>query len=251
MARCGSGERRSIYGDADRLTPEIVPGLDDIRRVATSGSHALALSRCGQLWGWGSNENHQLGDVGRPGPEVPTLLPGIGDDGRCDRVTLRVSLAGAGDEPPANQVVSHPAGLQWDGADFSGIYDTGSTVVLTALPGFVSPQSGERFAFDGWGASCSGTGLQTSIVLDRRKHCVARYRSVSTGARLLTVGSGGGTVTSSSGGILGPLQIDCGATCNAVFPEGTVVTLSLDAEAPGFRFAGGPVTAAGLPVVPR
>jgi alpha-tubulin suppressor-like RCC1 family protein len=220
-----------------RATPAMVPGLPEIRRVAVADDHTLVLSRCGQIWGWGSNARGGLGDAGVV-IELPMLLAGIGDDGGCDRVTIRVSISGGSDRVPSDLIVGSPTPLQHDGQDFVATAASGTNVTLRALPEFVSPDSGERFAFDGWSADCSGSALQTSIVLERRKHCVARYRSVETNARLLTVGSGGGHVTSSGGGILGPEAIDCGDTCHAVFPLGTIVTLSLVEGAPGFRFNG-------------
>src|SRR5262245_10931360 len=70
--------------------------------------------------------------------------------------------------------------------------------------------------------------------MDQSKHCVARFRFGASGPFLLTIVNGGGHVESSEGGILGPEQIDCGATCHAIFAAGSVVTL----DAIGSDFTG-------------
>jgi hypothetical protein len=90
----------------------------------------------------------------------------------------------------------------------------GTQVTLTA-----TPDSGS--VFTGWsGGGCSGTG---TCVLPMTSDTTVTATFTSNGSLGLTVvrtGGGTGTVTSS------PAGINCGATCSANYPNGTVVTLS-------------------------
>lgn len=61
------------------LTPTQIPklsGIVDIE-VAPNGTHALAISENGQVWGWGSNEFGQLGLKAMIHQTTPTMIPGI------------------------------------------------------------------------------------------------------------------------------------------------------------------------------
>ncbi|MGH7753722.1 MAG: RCC1 domain-containing protein, partial [Gemmatimonadales bacterium] len=206
--------------------PVQVQGLSAIRDIAAGGVHSLALQDCGQLWAWGANYNGQLG-VGI-GAERPRPVPvfGIGGDSTCDPVGLRVTLAGDG----RGAVTSPDADLDCTGVDCIAILGRGTAVNLTA-----STSAGS--VFEGWAIDCPRTDSQIQVFMDRSKHCAARFRSNTPEPFLLTVLNGGGRVTSTSGGILGPDHIVCGETCNAIFPPNTLVTLSA-ADANGFDFTG-------------
>ncbi len=54
---------RAYSYSSDYVTPKQIPGLTNIKSIAMGGSHALALSNDGQLWGWGSNYQQQLTNV--------------------------------------------------------------------------------------------------------------------------------------------------------------------------------------------
>jgi uncharacterized repeat protein (TIGR02543 family) len=125
--------------------------------------------------------------------------------------SLSVSKAGTG----TGTVTSSPAGIDC-GATCSASFDGGTVVTLTAAPdAFVT--------FDGWSGACTGTG-SCVVTMDAAKSVTATFTLQTFELTVTTGGTGTGTVTSS------PAGIDCGATCNATYDAGTVVTLT---AAPG------------------
>jgi len=216
-------------GDGTRIrrtTPVQVHGLGGVHAIAASNRHSLALLDCGQVWAWGDNRHGQLGDglsLDRP---VPVPVPGLADDTGCAQVALRVTLAGDGDGTAA----ATPGGLICDGIECIAIVERGTSVTMAA-----SPSAGS--AFERWGIDCQGETPEILVVMEASRQCAAVFRDTGIEPFLLTVVNGGGLVTSSGGGILGPDHIDCGETCSAIFPRATAVTLSAQ-SANGFRFAG-------------
>ena len=121
--------------------------------------------------------------------------------------TLTVSKTGSG----GGSVSSNPAGIDC-GATCSAGYADGTSVTLTA-----SAAAGSVFA--GWsGAGCSGTGACTTT-LGSNQSVTANFTARRT-LGVTKTGTGSGSVTSTPGGI------DCGATCSAVYDDGTTVTLT-------------------------
>lgn len=64
--------------------PALVPGLSDVVSIATVGGAAVAVTKDGHVWSWGSNEQGGLGhgthaDVGEPGQPTPALATSITD----------------------------------------------------------------------------------------------------------------------------------------------------------------------------
>jgi Divergent InlB B-repeat domain len=130
--------------------------------------------------------------------------------------TLSVSKTGTG----TGTVTSSPAGIDC-GATCSASFTTGSSVALTATP---SP--GSRFG--SWSGACSGTSTTCNVTMNTAKSVTANFIA----QHQLTVSkSGSGTVTSN------PSGINCGATCSALYDQGTQVTLSAT-PASGYRFSG-------------
>jgi alpha-tubulin suppressor-like RCC1 family protein len=210
--------------DPFHLPPTLVPGLAGAHALAGGGNNSLAVVDCGQLWVWGSNDWDLFGDGTSPDrPPAPAPVPGLGDDSACPRVALRASVTGTGGGGFAADV----GALACRGGECAGLFDRGSVVTLTA--------ASSTAVFEGWGLDCSGTDPQATVVLDRSRRCVGRFRAEEP--FLLRVISSGGRVTSSGGGIFGPAGIDCGDTCAAIFPEGTLVDLTA-AESAGFGFSG-------------
>jgi uncharacterized repeat protein (TIGR02543 family) len=209
-----------------RNTPVQAQGLSGVVAIAAGHQHSLALLRCGQVWAWGGSVSYGPGDGSRARRSTPAPLPGIGDDSGCERVALRVTLAGDG----AGTVASSPGALSCADTDCIAIVDRGTPVTVAATPAAGS-------AFEHWAIGCQDTAPQTLVTMDTSRHCAAVFRDVAPEPYLLTVLNGGGLVTSLGGGILGPDHIDCGQTCNAIFPPDTVVSLSA-ANASGFRFTG-------------
>jgi hypothetical protein len=131
--------------------------------------------------------------------------------------TLTVSRAGSG----SGQVGSNPAGIDC-GYQCQASFDAGTTVTLTATPDASS-------VFTGWSGDCSGTGSCQLTVADVRS-----VTATFTLKTLLTVskpGFGSGQVSSN------PAGISCGASCQAAFTPGTVVSLTALADS-GSSFIG-------------
>ncbi len=91
-------------------------------------------------------------------------------------------------------------------------YDAGTSVTLTATPA-------ENSSFAGWSGACSGTGACT-VAMDKTKSVKAAFAAYKL--KIIKTGKkqGTGNVTSI------PAGIDCGATCQNIYPSGTTVTLS-------------------------
>ncbi len=132
-------------------------------------------------------------------------------------VPLTVTKAGTG----SGTVTSAPAGIDC-GATCTSSFPQGTVVTLTATP---TPGS----TFVGW--SGDPGCLSGSVTLDTAKTCTATFTTSPVTLNVVKFGAGSGTVTSD------PPGIDCGATCAATFPRGTVVTLSA-VPAPGSYFVG-------------
>jgi alpha-tubulin suppressor-like RCC1 family protein len=124
--------------------------------------------------------------------------------------TLTVTKAGNG----RGSVIPSVAGLNCGPADDVCIatYTAGTALNLTA-----TPAAGSRF--DTWSGCDSTNAAVCSLTMNTSRSVVPAFRLQF----VLTVnktGIGGGTVTSSPGGI------NCGSTCSAVYDSDTVVTLT-------------------------
>jgi uncharacterized protein (DUF2141 family) len=110
-------------------------------------------------------------------------------------------------------VTSSPAGINC-GPTCSASFPAGTVVNLTAAAGAGS-------TFTGWSGACSGAGA-CQVTMNAPKAVTATF-TLNAVSYVLTVtkpGNGNGTVTSS------PTGINCGPTCNASYPAGTVVSLT-------------------------
>jgi len=125
--------------------------------------------------------------------------------------TLTVTKSGNG----GGTVTSAPAGIAC-GADCDEQYVAGTQVVLTATPDGSS-------TFSGWSGACAGTGTCT-IAMNAVHTVDAAFALAQQTLTVTTTGNGAGTVTSN------PAGINCGATCSAMYPPGTVVTLTATAS---------------------
>jgi alpha-tubulin suppressor-like RCC1 family protein len=78
------GELGTGTAAAEIRAPALVPGVSDLVSIATVNGAAVAVTRDGRLWSWGSNEQAGLGhgtqaDVTEPGQPTPAVLPGVTD----------------------------------------------------------------------------------------------------------------------------------------------------------------------------
>jgi len=128
------------------------------------------------------------------------------------------STAGSG----WGQVTSGPAGIDCPGYSCQASFDAGTSVTLTATPDSAS-------VFTGWSGDCSGTGSCQVAMADARS--VTATFALKTRLAVSKPGFGSGQVSSS------PSGISCGASCQAAFSPGTVVSLTAIPD-PGSTFIG-------------
>jgi alpha-tubulin suppressor-like RCC1 family protein len=88
------GQLGTGVASADERLPALVPGVTDVVSIATVNGAAVAVTRSGRIWSWGSNEQGGLGlgtqaDVREPGQPTPAMLPGI-----VDAVEVKAGQAG-------------------------------------------------------------------------------------------------------------------------------------------------------------
>ena len=137
--------------------------------------------------------------------------------------TITVTKLGAG----AGLVSSSPVGIDCGPTCTSG-FDAGTEVTLTAEE---SPGS----TFSGWSGACSGATAVCHLTLDKALEVSATFTPIlppasadpSTKPRRLAItvgGTGSGTIVSN------PAGIECGTPCSAVYPPGTVISLSATAD---------------------
>ncbi|MGC9394530.1 MAG: InlB B-repeat-containing protein, partial [Anaerolineae bacterium] len=125
---------------------------------------------------------------------------------------LNVTKAGNGD----GNVTSDPAGIDC-GITCTAEFDAGTVVTLTATADVDS-------IFTGWsGGGCSGTG-DCIVTMLADTDVVATFQSLTQTLTVAKTGNGAGLVTSD------PAGIDCGTSCTADYPYGTVVTLTAVAD---------------------
>ena len=121
-------------------------------------------------------------------------------------IVEQASTAGKG----TGKVVSNPAGIDC-GSVCSATFSPRSSIVLKAIAA-----TGSVFA--GWSgdADCA----DGTVYLRENRNCTATFRLSTSTLTVTRVGSGNGSVTSSTSGI------DCGTLCTAQFAEGIVVKLT-------------------------
>lgn len=119
-------------------------------------------------------------------------------------------------------VVSEPRGIDC-GPTCSATFQAGTAVWLDAYP---APGS----VFAGWrGANCNHAAAFCFLPIDRSYEVTATFDAITQPLTVTTAGGGAGLVKSR------PAGIDCGATCQGAFAEGSHVQLTAVA-ASGSRF---------------
>ncbi len=133
---------------------------------------------------------------------------------------LTVTNAGTG----TGTISSTPIGISC-GSDCIEAYPSGTSVTLVAVPSSDS-------IFTGWSGACSGTGVCTiSITAAQSLTATFTLNTVTYNLSVSRMGTGGGTITSSPGGIT------CGSDCSQAYTAGTMVKLTAVA-ASGTTFTG-------------
>jgi hypothetical protein len=125
--------------------------------------------------------------------------------------TLSVSKAGTG----GGTVTSSESPPKIDCGDTcSASYESGTVVTLTATPDAFS-------TFTGWSGCDMVSGMTCTVTMNAARSVTASF-TLQTFTLSVSKASiiGGGTVTTSDGGI------NCGPTCSATYDSGTVVTLT-------------------------
>ncbi len=131
---------------------------------------------------------------------------------------LNMTKSGTG----TGAISSDPAGIDC-GTTCTANFNSGSSITLTATPSAGS-------SFTGWGGACTGTGT-CSITMDAVKNVTATFAPITFALNVTKTGTGAGTISSV------PVGIDCGATCNATFNQGSSVVLTATPAA-GSSFTG-------------
>ncbi len=130
--------------------------------------------------------------------------------------TLTVSISGSG-------TVTSSASEIDCGSDCTETYICANTLTLTATPS-------TNYEFTGWSnGGCSGAGTCTTSTLTSDTTITATF-TLST-YTLTVTNSGGGTVTSSDGGI------NCESDCSETYSYGESITLTASADS-GYAFTG-------------
>ena len=143
---------------------------------------------------------------------------------------LKVTQPGNG----SGNVKASPSGTSCGTA--CTVYDAGTVVTLTAVPGSNS-------SFTGWGGACAGAGtsLTCKVTMNSVKNVVATFGKAQATYRLTVSqpGAGKGNVQAS------PSGTSCGVACT-IYPANTNVTLIAKPTAPAsFSSWGGACSAAG------
>ena len=127
--------------------------------------------------------------------------------------TISVSRIGTG----TGGITSSPAGIDC-GASCSASFASGEPVTLTAIPAANS-------TFAGWSGACSGTAPTCVTTASGAKSTTATFSKKQWSLKVAKSGAGSGGVKSA------PAGIDCGASCEGLYDDGTTVTLTATAAA--------------------
>ena len=160
----GTGQILNDQGD-DNLTqplPAPIDGLPDIIAIAAGSEHSVALSDCGQVWTFGSNDVGERGggtfDVFRD--SRAHLVPSTGRAGECEEIGLRVAMAGAA----TGNVISPDVDLRCLSGSSCIAYEPvviGRNVAVT-----LRAQSTSAALFVGWAGDCTGTDAEVTVSFD-------------------------------------------------------------------------------------
>ncbi|GFN31893.1 RCC1 domain-containing protein [Paenibacillus xylaniclasticus] len=117
----------------DRVVPQQVSGLTNIKDIAAGSNHVLVLKEDGTVWAWGSNSAGQLGDGTKTSRKVPVQVSGLS--------SVKAIYAGEGNSSFAIK----NDGTLWvwgsDSYDRLGLGGTGSRTLPTMVTGISNVKS--------------------------------------------------------------------------------------------------------------
>lgn len=214
---CSSGSCTADYAYRETVTLTATP---------TSGSTF-------ESWGGSCSGTGQTVSVTMLGDQTCTA------NFKSDQKRLTITLAGTGN----GQVTSVPSKINCTNvpatSTCAATFDTGATVVLTAVPETPSTENPyDESRFDGWGGACSGTAPTASVTLSAAQTCTATFTKLKSGVTLTVTltGAKSGTVISTPAGIT-CTPATLGRQCVARYAKDTAVSLDVTAESGG-RFTG-------------
>jgi hypothetical protein len=280
----GTGQLGQGSADSTRHgTAVVVPGLSNIVQVAAGLGHAVALDSAGVLWGWGQNDQGQLGAAPDPtlSPRRIAGLPTLKGVAASGKITVALAVDGSlwqvGVSPTKLLDGPGPAAISTSGfyeLDVLLIYPNGSVTGLHPSAGGgcnVNAQSVVRAA-GGAGnylflrndltvSSCSGTDYPelTGTIALGQQHMVKSDGSVWTLDRINS-GLSSGTTPPATGafqvtGLDGAVDID-GQLSPAPGSYGLALVLKGDGTVWAYGNnslgqAGGPGTTSSIALTPQ
>ncbi len=128
---CPGTFNAAIYAtDCQSMTPIKIPGLANVKAIASRGYHTLALKNDGTVWAWGYNANGRLGDGTATDQHRPVPVGGLTGHGGVS------TLSGGGDVSVA-LMADHTLmawGRNLNGQVGNGVADSGDIGQWTPTP---------------------------------------------------------------------------------------------------------------------
>jgi hypothetical protein len=202
-------------------------------RVVDAADLAAAKSMSGRAPTQGMHHS----DIGITGvvtaADIAAIKARMGAIAAISPVTLSLTFAGTG----SGTVSSSPAGMACSAA-CSGVFETGTSVMLTA-----SPASGS--VFGGWSGACSGMNAAATVTLNMAASCTATFQPAGPipnpilfVAQIPTPTDFLGRLSTFGNHLTGATQVVRGGDLMIRYPDGTVRNLTQEA---GFGVTGAQV----------
>jgi len=171
----GWGDKYGIAQDVDHSEP--VPIMDGIVAIAAGDHYSLAITDEGHLYGWGRNENYQLGTGSSDAVTAPRLL------------ALDAETVAAGDAAAAyidSAGILYTSGLKYrvpsaeTQTEWSRVFSGARSVVMGSTDGFLIDDNDDLWAWGINGGGELGTGHSSVVVMPVR--VLRDVRTVAVGS---------------------------------------------------------------------